>query len=142
MPGAIRTLRDEIYSAVTGHDWSGDIAETVNVDKNWSPTLKHKELNDDEPRISVVPGDLAAKRGDAAGFTWTPTISVAVRAKASTEARADELVDFAEAVLEFLSEQSYTWPLVELSTAPLIHSEILETHNVWFSLLVLRFGPE
>lgn len=141
MPGLVTTLHSEIATALSGHDWSGDIAGTVNVTKTWDAELEHKDIHATEPTLTVVPGALTVRRGDADdGFDPELAISVALRAKANDDARKDTLADFAEAVVSFITEIVTTQPIVEVELSPLFDLELLKTHRIWFSLIIVRCG--
>ena len=145
MPAMITTLHGELYAALNGHDWSSDFVDGVLVGESWDPELRHDQIDPVKAHVDVVPGDLTVSRVSAAQFLPGAVLSVAVRGRAATDIRRIALCDFAEAVVDFLSDRAnvaFSWEIIEITTAPLVHLELLKTHKVWFSHLLVKFGYE
>lgn len=141
----LTALHTALFDVLNQHDWSSAFADGVDVVKTWDAELRHEQIDPLKARIDVVPWDLSTQRVDAVSFLPQAGISVTVRGRAATEARTFLMCDFAEAVVDLLTEippNVLPWEILSVETMPLVELSVLKTHRIWFSMLQVRFGYE
>lgn len=139
MAALIVELANDVKDALTATTFS----ETVTISRTYNPGVRLTDFRDDTPpALTVIPGAHVQSRiSRRSHFADHAEIDVGLRARCTTESRADQLAALTESVLNGIAENlDSDWPLIRLSTDPIFDPESLQTHRLWFSVVRAAFG--
>lgn len=139
MASALITACDEVVTAINAHDWG---------EREFTARRVYRPASDLEDVASLcvevcLPGR-TRERVSRAHHQDTFTISVGIQKQlnpTSKQADADDLMDFADQVLDLMTNRSWTCgSLKSIEERPTLHPARYDLDNVFCRVIVLTFS--
>ena len=144
MSSNLRDIADALAAALAAETFSSVSDQPTVERKNW-PTYDVEDLVD--PVIAITPASMTVVRVDRVNHEYDHSINVALMRHTPTEARADDMFDLLEELVDLIRshdwDESVTFPAgvtspmeVEVDLNP---DEALQERNVWRGIVTVVY---